>query len=144
MNAQLPWEQGDPNLGSAAQGRRRTKATAFVDGGVSVKVSGAVLTVSAPPPGSALLVGDPLQIRGADVSSPARHLGPPIACEFLLCLAVDPEYQEDRLCDFQEQFRRVWVPKFGRRVAIAMYVWHVLRQSRLIDWFIRSLSSASL
>jgi hypothetical protein len=30
------------------------------------------------------------------------------------------------------------VPKFGRRGAVAVYVWHVLRQSRLIDWVIRT------
>jgi hypothetical protein len=55
-----------------------------------------------------------------------------------MCLAVDPESQEDRLADFQERFGDTWAPRFGRRGAVAMYVWHVLRQSRLIDWLIRA------
>jgi len=62
----------------------------------------------------------------------------PTICEWLMCLAVDPEFQEDRLADYQERFNGLWVPKFGRRAAIVVYVWHVLRQSRLIDWFVRT------
>jgi hypothetical protein len=62
----------------------------------------------------------------------------PAVCEWLMCLAVDPEFHEDRVADFQERFNGLWVPKFGQRAAVAVYVWHVLRQSRLIDWLIRA------
>jgi hypothetical protein len=62
----------------------------------------------------------------------------PAICELLMCLVVDPEFQEDRFGDFHERFQSLWVPKFGRRGAVAIYVWHVLRQSRLIDWLIRA------
>ena len=68
----------------------------------------------------------------------ARPTPVPAICQLLLCLAVDPEFQEDRLADYQERFNGHWVPKFGHRAAVALYVWHVLRQSRLIDWLIRA------
>jgi hypothetical protein len=61
----------------------------------------------------------------------------PRFCELLFCLLVEPEFQNDRLADFQERFNGLWVPKFGYRGALAVYVWHVLRQSRLIDWLVR-------
>ena len=63
---------------------------------------------------------------------------PPGCCELLMCLLVEPEFQGDRLADYQERFNDLWVPRFGRRGAVAIYVWHVLRQSRLIDWLIRA------
>jgi hypothetical protein len=66
------------------------------------------------------------------------QVGVPTLCEWLICIAVEPKFQEDRLADFQERFNGLWVPKFGRRGAIAIYVWHVLRQSRLIDWLIHA------
>lgn len=62
----------------------------------------------------------------------------PAICELLMCLAADPEFHKDRLADYQERFNGHWVPKFGHRAAVALYVWHVLRQSRLIDWLIRA------
>jgi hypothetical protein len=62
----------------------------------------------------------------------------PVFCEWLMCLAVEPEFQEDRLADYQERFNDLWVPKFGERAAVVVYVWHVLRQSRLIDWLVRT------
>jgi hypothetical protein len=62
----------------------------------------------------------------------------PAICEWLFCLAVEPEFQEDRLADYQERFANLWVPKFGKRGAVAVYLWHVLRQSRLIDWIVRA------
>jgi hypothetical protein len=62
----------------------------------------------------------------------------PVLCEWLMCLAVEPEFHEDRLGDYQERFNDLWVPKFGRRGAVAVYVWHVLRQSRLIDWLLHA------
>ena len=68
----------------------------------------------------------------------------PVFCEWLLCLAVEPEFQDDRLADYQEQFADLWVPKFGPRFAAVMYVWHVLRQSRLIDWLIRAFGWGDL
>jgi hypothetical protein len=61
----------------------------------------------------------------------------PVLCEWLMCIVIDPEFQEDRLADYQERFSGLWVPKFGQRAAIVVYVWHVLRQSRLIDWLVR-------
>ena len=62
----------------------------------------------------------------------------PVFCEWLMCLAVEPEFQDDRLADYQERFNDLWVPKFGQRAAVVVYVWHVLRQSRLIDWLVRT------
>jgi hypothetical protein len=67
-----------------------------------------------------------------------RPANVPVTCKWLMCLAVEPEFQEDRLADFEERFNDLWVPNFGRRGAVAVYVWHVLRQSRLIDWLIRA------
>jgi hypothetical protein len=58
-------------------------------------------------------------------------------------MAVEPEFQKDRLGDFQERFNDLWVPKFGRHGAVVIYVWHVLRQARFIDWIIRLLSNGS-
>jgi hypothetical protein len=55
-----------------------------------------------------------------------------------MCVAVEPEFQDDRLADYQERFNDLWVPKFGYRGALAVYLWHVLRQSRLIDWLVRT------
>jgi hypothetical protein len=63
----------------------------------------------------------------------------PVFCEWLLCLLVEPECHEDRLADYKERFDDLWVPRFGQRAAIVAYLWHVLRQSSLIDWLIRSL-----
>jgi hypothetical protein len=62
----------------------------------------------------------------------------PSLCELLLCVTVEPKFQKDRLGDYEERFADLWVPKFGRRAAVVVYVWHVLRQSRLIDWLIRA------
>ena len=63
----------------------------------------------------------------------------PALCVLLFCLLVEPEFQEDRLADYQERFADLWVPKFGRRAVVVVYVWHVLRQSRFIDWLIRTI-----
>jgi hypothetical protein len=71
------------------------------------------------------------------VTNPVARFAPPSFCELLMCLLVEPEFQEDRLADYQERFNGLWVPRFGYRGAVAVYVWHVLRQSRLIDWLIR-------
>jgi hypothetical protein len=76
--------------------------------------------------------------ESVDIVHPAQRAGPPRLCEFILCMAVESEFQKDRLGDFQERFNDLWVPKFGRRAAVVVYVWHVLRQARLIDWFIRA------
>jgi hypothetical protein len=67
----------------------------------------------------------------------------PRLCELLFCLLVDPEFQADRLADYQERFTDLWVPKFGHRMAVLLYLWHVLRQSRFIEWIIRLLSNGS-
>ena len=90
------------------------------------------------------LAGDvvrPLTEADLAVLRPAQV---PVFCEWLLCLAVEPEFQDDRLADYQEQFADLWVPKFGPRFAAVMYVWHVLRQSRLIDWLIRAFGWGDL
>jgi hypothetical protein len=71
----------------------------------------------------------------------ARHaprVKVPAFCECLLCLLVDPEFQEDRLADFKERFNNTWVPRFGHRAAGFVYVWHVLRQSGFVDWLVRT------
>jgi hypothetical protein len=69
----------------------------------------------------------PLVARVRHLALVARSTPVPAICQLLLCLAVDPEFQEDRLGDFQERFDNTWVPKFGPRGAVAIYVWHVLR-----------------
>ena len=53
------------------------------------------------------------------------QINAPRFCELLFCLLVEPGLQEDRLADFQERFNNHWVPNFGRRGAVAIYVWHV-------------------
>jgi hypothetical protein len=51
---------------------------------------------------------------------------PPRIGEFLICLVVRPDRQEDRLADFAERFQTVWRPRFGTRFAGAVYIAHVL------------------
>jgi hypothetical protein len=51
---------------------------------------------------------------------------PPRIGEFLICLFVRPDRQEDRLADFAERFQTLWLPRFGTCVAGAVYVVHVL------------------
>jgi hypothetical protein len=67
----------------------------------------------------------PLVARVRHLALVARSTPVPAICQLLLCLAVDPEFQQDRLGDFQERFDNTWVPKFGPRGAVAIYVWHV-------------------
>jgi short chain dehydrogenase len=50
--------------------------------------------------------------------------------------SVAVQHAKDKI--YQERFNTLWVPKFGQRVAVVLYVWHVLRQSRLIDWLLRA------
>jgi hypothetical protein len=50
--------------------------------------------------------------------SAGRPTGVPAFCEWLFCLAVEPEFHEDRLADYHERFNRLWVPKFGQRAAV--------------------------
>jgi hypothetical protein len=75
---------------------------------------------------------------GVGFAYPTQQARPPRVCEFFTCLAVDPEFQQDRLGDYEERFNDLWVPKFGRPVAVAVYVWNVLRQSGFIDWLVRT------
>jgi hypothetical protein len=77
-------------------------------------------------------------LEGVGFAHPTQQARPPRVCELFMCLAVEPEFQEDRLGDYQQRFNDLWVPKFGRRVAVAVYVWNVLRQSGLIDWLVRT------
>jgi hypothetical protein len=138
MTQQLPWEQADPNLVSAAQHRRSVKAKMYIDGSALVRLPNIEVsaTASAEP-----IESIPEDIRHVSaevgVADRAQKVGPPRICEVFMCLAVEPEFQEDRLADYQERFNNLWVPKFGWRGAVVVYVWHVLRQSRLIDWLIR-------
>jgi hypothetical protein len=71
----------------------------------------------------------------------AQQAKVPVACEWLMCLVVEPEFQEDRLADFQERFNNTWVPKFGTHIARFFYVWHALRQSGVVDWVMRAFWS---
>jgi hypothetical protein len=147
MTRQLPWEQSDPNLILAAQRRHSQVAKTFVNA-TTLQANGRLSAEATVEPG-------PTQSAGADiwgllesvdvfyfvahgVIRPAQQARPPRVCEFFMCLAVDPEFQEDRLGDYQQRFNDLWVPKFGRRVAVTVYVWHVLRQSGLVDWLIRT------
>jgi hypothetical protein len=77
-------------------------------------------------------------VESVGFAHPAQQVGPPRFCEFVMCLAVELEFQQDRLGDYEERFNDLWVPKFGRPVAVAVYVWNVLRQSGLIDWLVRT------
>lgn len=51
---------------------------------------------------------------------------PPRIGEFLICLFVRPDRQVDRLADFAGLFRMVWLPRFGPRLAVAVYLANVL------------------
>jgi DNA-directed RNA polymerase subunit RPC12/RpoP len=51
---------------------------------------------------------------------------PPRIGEFLICLFVRPNRQVDRLADFAGLFRTVWLPRFGPRLAIVVYLANVL------------------
>jgi hypothetical protein len=51
---------------------------------------------------------------------------PPRIGEFLICLFVRPDRQVDRLADFAGLFRTVWLPRFGPRLAVAVYLVNVL------------------
>jgi hypothetical protein len=82
-----------------------------------------------------------LEHRG--VAHPAQQARPPRVCKLLMCLAVEPVFQDDRLADYRE-VQQCLGPKFGRRAAVVVYVWHVLRQSRLIDWLIRAFGWGGL
>ena len=101
-----------------------------------------------PGAGKTKLLADMLARYGSVTEAfEAKHYRPavdvPRFCELLFCFLVEPEFQEDRLADYRERFDNIWVPKFGRSAAVVFYVWHVLRQSRLIDWLIRALSCGS-
>jgi hypothetical protein len=46
--------------------------------------------------------------------------------EFIICLVVSPERQDEKLADMEEIFSTVWAPKFGPRVARLVYMSHAL------------------
>jgi hypothetical protein len=138
MMRQLPWvprrtRRSHP-FWLAAQRRPAQIATVYVDANLHADVhrwdAAAVkphpITVDIRAPVEWLSSLDPAQARA------------PLVCEWLLCLVIEPEFHEDRLGDYQERFADLWVPKFGRCGAVVVYVWHVLRQSRVIDWLIRA------
>ena len=135
---QLPWEQGDPNLLSAAQRRRSEKTAVYVDASLLAHVHFSAHATVEHASAQSITEDARRSSEIVDIAHPAQQAGPPRVCEFFMCLAVDPEFQKDRLGDYQERFADLWVPKFGRRAAVVVYVWHVLRQSRLVDWLIRA------
>lgn len=59
----------------------------------------------------------------SDTSTPSR-LG-----EFLICLFVPVDRQQDQLGDFEEKFNTLWLPKFGPRVARIIYIIHAARSA---------------
>jgi hypothetical protein len=54
---------------------------------------------------------------------------PPRLGEFLICLLVPPDRQQDRLGDFEEKFNTLWLPKFGPRIARIFYITHAIRSA---------------
>lgn len=150
MTRRLAWfqrrtDQGHPYWLLAAQRRRAHYASAalYVDSNL---FAGGHLSGGAaiePQPGQNVSVDIHCHPDLDSAVRPAPLGGPPRACELLMCVLVDPEYQKDRLADYEERFAALWVPKFGRRAAVVVYVWHVLRQARFIDWIIRLLSNGS-
>ena len=64
-------------------------------------------------------------VQSPQQAAPADIPAPPWIGEFLICLFVRPDRQEDRLADFAEKYRTLWLPKFPR-LAGALYVAHVL------------------
>jgi hypothetical protein len=85
---QLPWEQSDPNLMSAAQRRRSAKAAVYVDLFAEVHFSAHGTAEHEPPQGIAEHLCRSPEI---DIARPAQQSGPPCICEFILCLVVEPK-----------------------------------------------------
>jgi len=55
--------------------------------------------------------------------------------EFLICLFVPPEHQEDRLGDFSQKFTMVWLKRFSPFWARFIYLFHALKTA---GWMVRS------
>jgi hypothetical protein len=53
--------------------------------------------------------------------------GPPRLGELLICLFTRLDRQAERLGDFEEKFRNLWLPRFGPRIARIMYIFQVVR-----------------
>jgi DNA-binding winged helix-turn-helix (wHTH) protein len=47
--------------------------------------------------------------------------------QLFVCLFVRPDRQQDRLGDFEELFRVVWVPRFGPKIAAWVYTAQAMR-----------------
>ena len=47
---------------------------------------------------------------------------PPRTGEFILCLLTRPDRQVDRLGDFEEKYRTLWLPRFGQHQANMVYI----------------------
>jgi hypothetical protein len=62
----------------------------------------------------------------------SRKRLPPRLGEFIICLFVPPEKQEDRLADFEERFTSLWLPKFGARIARLIYLAQAIRSAGAI------------
>jgi hypothetical protein len=73
---------------------------------------------------------------------------PPQISEFLICVFVRQDHQEDRLADFVEKFQTVRLPRFGTRLAGAVYValalWSaadilkIMALAAVADWIFRA------
>jgi hypothetical protein len=79
----------------------------------------------------------PMELRADPAPVPRAEV--PTACECLLCLLVQTEFQKDRLGDFEELYHKIWLPKFGPRLAWFPYSWNLMRQCRIVDWIIEIL-----
>jgi hypothetical protein len=56
-----------------------------------------------------------------------KKVYPPKFGDFLICLFVPLDRQQERLGDFEEKFSLVWVPRFGVRTAKFIYIVHAAR-----------------
>lgn len=59
-------------------------------------------------------------------------IAPPSLGRLLICMFVPIDKQEDRLADFDERLRVLWIPEFGPRIGRLVYVWHALRSAGAI------------
>jgi hypothetical protein len=57
-----------------------------------------------------------------DHEQPNVSQSPPLLGELLVCLFVPADRQEEQLGDLEEKFRKLWLPKFGRRAAPIVYI----------------------
>lgn len=87
--------------------------------GFGYKLNGATIDIQSDL--DTMAVTNPDTAAGHVVTDPGI-ITPPRAGQLLVCLFVHPDRQQDRLGDFEELYRVVWVPRFGRRIAACVYV----------------------